>query len=291
MQQHLQHKETGGWKTARFLLKPPVFARTGRTRPLIMGVVNLTPDSFSDGGRLLSLSAAIDHARQLLDEGADILDVGGESTRPGAPDVPVEEEWRRVRQVIDELVKWNVPLSLDSLKPEIMERALDVGVDILNDVSGFQSQKAQRLLAGSQAGAVVMHMKGSPRTMQLNPEYADCVAEVHGFLKQTLQTLAEQGVSSERVLVDPGFGFGKTLEHNIALFKAIPEFSLVGAGVLVGVSRKSMIGQLLDRKDPLQRVHGSLQAAVLAAAKGAAVLRVHDVRATLDTLIVNDSLI
>ncbi len=291
MQQHLQPKETGGWKTARFLLQRPRFQRTGRTRPLIMGVVNLTPDSFSDGGRLLSLSAAVDHARQLLDEGADILDVGGESTRPGAPDVPVEEEWRRVCQVIEELVKWNVPLSLDSLKPEIMERALDMGVDILNDVTGFQSQRAQRLLSCSQAGAVIMHMQGSPRSMQLNPEYADCVAEVQGFLKNTLQTLTQQGVSSERVLVDPGFGFGKTLEHNVALFAAIPDFSQLGAGVLVGVSRKSMIGQLLDRKDPLQRIHGSIQAAVVAAGKGAAVLRVHDVRATLDALIVNDSLI
>jgi dihydropteroate synthase len=258
---------------------------------LIMWVVNVTPDSFSDGGRLLSLSAAIDHAQQLLDEGADILDIGGESTRPGAPEVSVGEEWRRVRQVLEELVKWNVPLSLDSLKPEIMERGLTLGVDILNDVSGFASPQAQRLLADSKAGAVMMHMQGRPRTMQAAPEYADCVAEVSDVLLQTLNQVVEQGVSPNRVLVDPGFGFGKTLEHNLELFRAIPSFSEMAAGVLVGVSRKSMIGQLLGRKDPLQRIYGSLQAAVVAASKGAAVLRVHDVRATLDALIVNDSLI
>jgi dihydropteroate synthase len=268
------------WHAGRFRLS------LIKGKPLVMGIVNTTPDSFSDGGRLNSVSAAIEHARALLEQGADVLDVGGESTRPGADPVSPEQEWGRVGAVLEELVKWNVPISIDSMRPETMRKALDVGVDILNDVYGFRAHGAAQVLAKSKAGAVVMHMQGEPHTMQVLPKYADVVRDVHSFLHGRVQALLACGVDSGRILVDQGFGFGKTQAHNVALMKRVDQFQALGAGVLVGVSRKRMIGEIVGEDDPLKRVHGSVAAALYAAQKGAAVVRVHDVKATCDALAV-----
>lgn len=269
------------WKAGRFELS------YSNGKPLIMGIVNVTPDSFSDGGNFFNTLKAIDHARQLLESGANILDIGGESTRPGAEGVDTDEEWKRVGAVLKELVSWNVPLSVDTMKATVMARAVDLGVDILNDVNGFRAEGAESVLANSNAGAVVMHMRGEPRTMQNSPEYQNVVTEVELFLKQRLASLQSAGIQANRMLVDPGFGFGKTLQHNIDLLKATPQFSSMGAGVVVGVSRKRMIAELTGRTsqtDPAFRTMGSVAAAIYAAQQGAAVLRVHDVRETVDAL-------
>lgn len=268
------------WKAGRFDLSFSL------GRPLLMGIVNVTPDSFSDGGCFCQVDAALMHARQLLDDGADVLDFGGESTRPGAPSVSVEQEWQRLEPVLREVVSWGVPVSVDTKKTEVMRRALGLGVDVLNDVNGFQDEGAVQVLKESHAGAVVMHMQGQPANMQNNPEYVDVVQEVQGFLRARLKVLTEAGVSQGRILVDLGFGFGKTLEHNVTLMQALLQFAGLGAGVLVGVSRKRMIGELLGQQNPAERVHGSVGAAVFAATQGAAVLRVHDVRATREALTV-----
>jgi dihydropteroate synthase len=255
-------------------------------RPLIMGIVNVTPDSFSDGGKHNEAHMAIAHAQHLVEEGADILDLGGESTRPGAQAVDATAEWARLEPVLKEVVKWKIPLSIDTMKTEVMQKAVDLGADILNDVNGFRAAGAEDLAAQSACGLVVMHMQGEPRTMQHTPTYVDVVGEVHGFLQHRLEMLESKGVSAQRMLVDPGFGFGKTLDHNIALMRATTLFADQGAGVLVGVSRKRMIGEICNQPDALQRVAGSVAAALYAAEQGAAVLRVHDVRATVDGLAV-----
>jgi dihydropteroate synthase len=266
------------WKAGRFELTYT------HGKPLVMGIVNVTPDSFSDGGRYNQTSAAIEHARQLVEQGAQILDIGGESTRPGAQGVTADEEWARVADVLKELISWNVPLSIDTMKAEVMARAVDLGVDILNDVNGFRDAGAEAVLAQSNAGAVVMHMQGEPRTMQNSPRYHNVVEEVEAFLEQRMLALEQLGVPGNRILVDPGFGFGKTLQHNIDLMKATERFSALGAGVLVGVSRKRMIAELTGQADPALRTAGSVAAATYAAQQGAAVLRVHDVRETVESL-------
>ncbi|MCZ8014676.1 MAG: dihydropteroate synthase [Limnobacter sp.] len=266
------------WKAGRFELE------LTQGKPLIMGIVNVTPDSFSDGGKFFHTLKAIDHARQLLESGANILDVGGESTRPGAAGVDVDEEWARVSDVLRELISWNVPVSIDTMKATVMARAVDLGVDILNDVNGFRDEGAEQVLTQSAAGAVVMHMNGEPRTMQNSPVYVDVVYEVADFLKSRIIDLEQLGVAANRILVDPGFGFGKTLQHNIDLMRATEHFSSLGAGVLVGVSRKRMIADLTGQTDPAARVSGSVAAAIYAAQQGAAVVRVHDVRETADAL-------
>lgn len=266
------------WKAGRFELE------LTRGKPLIMGIVNVTPDSFSDGGKFFHTLKAIDHARQLLEAGANILDVGGESTRPGAVGVEVDEEWARISDVLRELISWNVPVSVDTMKATVMARAIDLGADILNDVNGFRDAGAEQVLGQSNAGAVLMHMKGEPRTMQNSPVYVDVVDEVGDFLKSRIIDLEQLGVAANRILVDPGFGFGKTLQHNIDLLRATEQFSSLGAGVLVGVSRKRMIADLTGQSDPAARVSGSVSAALYAAHQGAAVVRVHDVRETADAL-------
>jgi dihydropteroate synthase len=266
------------WKAGRFELE------LTRGKPLIMGIVNVTPDSFSDGGKFFHTLKAIDHARQLLEAGANILDVGGESTRPGAAGVEVDEEWARISDVLRELISWNVPVSVDTMKATVMARAIDLGADILNDVNGFRDAGAEQVLGQSNAGAVLMHMKGEPRTMQNSPVYVDVVDEVGDFLKTRIVDLEQLGVAANRMLVDPGFGFGKTLQHNIDLLRATEQFSSLGAGVLVGVSRKRMIADLTGQSDPAARVSGSVSAALYAAHQGAAVVRVHDVRETADAL-------
>jgi len=254
------------------------------SRPLVMGIVNVTPDSFSDGGRHATLTGALDHAEALLKAGADILDIGGESTRPGAAAVPVEEEIRRVVPVIMALSGHQVPLSIDTRKPEVMRAALDAGADLVNDIAALEAPGALELVGQSGAGVCLMHKQGDPQTMQAAPEYADVVAEVAAYLRDRHAQALAAGIAPERILLDPGFGFGKTFIHNEALFRALPQ--LVGelpAPLLVGVSRKSMLGQITGRAVG-ERQAASIAAALLAAQAGAAVLRVHDVAETVDAL-------
>jgi dihydropteroate synthase len=259
----------------------------GRTlslaRPLIMGIVNVTPDSFSDGGWHATQDAALAHALRLLEEGADILDIGGESTRPGAAEVSRAEEIDRVVPLIVALAGRGVPLSVDTSKPEVMRAALDAGAAIVNDVHALRTPGALEAVAASGCGVVVMHMQGVPRTMQAAPRYEDVVAEVAAFLQERVAVLRTAGVTPDRVAIDPGFGFGKTVEHNFALLRELPRFSELGCPVLVGVSRKSMLGAVTGRAVD-QRVTASVVGAVLAAERGARVLRVHDVAATRDGL-------
>lgn len=251
-----------------------------------MGIVNVTPDSFSDGGKHNSVASAVAHAKWLVEQGADVLDVGGESTRPGAKAVDADTEWARVGDVIKELAGWGVPVSVDTMKPSIMAKAIAAGASIVNDVNGFNADGALDVLADSDAKAVAMHMQGEPRTMQANPHYGNVVAVVRAYLAGRLQAMAAKGIDPSRVWVDPGFGFGKTLEHNLALLAATGEFAAMGAGVLVGVSRKRMIGEITQQQDPSERMAGSVAAALFAATHGAQMLRVHDVRATADALAV-----
>lgn len=257
-------------------------------RPLVMGVLNITPDSFSDGGKHASLSAACDAAFAMKEQGVDILDVGGESTRPGASPVSVQEELRRVLPVLEALQPLGLPISLDSRRPEVVRQALSVGIDIINDVTGFRDPTMRALLALPQAanvGLCIMHMQGEPQTMQANPHYDNVVQEVFGFLVQQAGQLKAQGIASERILLDPGFGFGKTLHHNLALLKALDQLAAHGH-VLAGLSRKRMIGELTGHQgSPEERLGGSLAAALYAAFhKGAAVVRVHDVQPTVQAL-------
>lgn len=267
------------WQAGRFTID--------LTRPQIMGIVNLTPDSFSDGGRHNSAADGIKHAERLLAEGADILDIGGESTRPGSAPVSPEQEWQRVRGVLAEVVQWQVPISLDTRRAWVMQQALEAGfADIINDVQGLEDEGALNVLvAHPQAGICIMHMQGLPETMQHNPEYGDVVAEVAAYLDARADAALAAGIAAQRIVLDPGFGFGKTLAHNIELMQRLPET----AGkhrlpLLVGVSRKRMIGELTGREMPHERVSGSVAAALFAVSRGAHILRVHDVRETVDAV-------
>jgi dihydropteroate synthase len=251
-------------------------------RPLLMGIVNVTPDSFSDGGRYDIAERAIEQGLKLSEEGADILDIGGESTRPGATPVTLEAELDRVLPVLEGLRDCGAALSIDSMKPEVMRAALQVGADLVNDVNALRAPGALDAVAEFDCGICLMHMQGTPQTMQLAPAYDDVVAEVLAFLNQRLAAASRAGIARERLSIDPGFGFGKTPAHNIALFRALRQFSDL-APTLVGISRKSLFGVVTGR--PVQeRLVGSVTAAVLAAAHGAAILRVHDVAATRDAL-------
>jgi dihydropteroate synthase len=255
-----------------------------RSRPLLMGIVNVTPDSFYDGGRH-DATAAIAHARRLIDEGADLVDIGGESTRPGAAPVPVEQELARVLPVLEGIRGCGVPVSVDTRQPEVMRAALAVGAAMINDINSLQAPGAIAAVSGTDASVCLMHMQGEPRTMQQAPQYRDVVAEVTTFLRQRVEACVAAGIARERIVVDPGFGFGKRLEDNVALARALPTLAAV-APVLVGFSRKSMIGAITGRKATGERLAGSIGAALWAAAHGAAILRVHDVAATRDALAV-----
>ena len=252
-------------------------------RPLVMGIINVTPDSFSDGDAYFSMQAALDHARRLVDEGADILDVGGESTRPGAQPVQADEELRRVLPVVQALGDCGVPLSVDTCKPEVMREVLRAGADMINDIRGFGSAAAVSAVASSRCAVCVMHMQGEPRTMQVQPVYQDVVAEVRRALLEGARRLQDAGVASERIVLDPGFGFGKSVDHNYTLLRELP--SVVGTlyASLVGVSRKSMIGAVTGRP-AAQRLGGSVAAALAAAMRGVHILRVHDVADTVSAL-------
>ncbi|MBI4988028.1 MAG: dihydropteroate synthase [Rhodocyclales bacterium] len=259
--------------------------RLSLERPLVMGIVNVTPDSFSDGGRYFDAARAVAHGRQLVDEGADLLDIGGESSRPGAQSVPLDEELRRVLPVIEALAGVGVPLSVDTVKPEVMRRAVAAGASIINDIAALQAPDALEAAASSGAAVCLMHMQGEPRTMQADPSYGDVVAEVRDFLVRRVAAAQAAGIAAERIVVDPGFGFGKRLEHNLALLRHLGQFADLGACVLAGLSRKSMLGQITGRKVS-DRDTASVAVALLAARNGARILRVHDVAATQDALAV-----
>ena len=253
-------------------------------RPLVMGVLNLTPDSFSDGGRFASLDAAITQAEHMIEAGVDIIDIGGESTRPGASPVPVDEELRRVMPAIYALRDCGKPLSIDTRRPEVMREAIEAGADMINDINGFRAEGGLRLLRDSDCALCIMHMQGQPQTMQQDPQYVDVVAEVGSFLAAQAQAAQAAGISRKRLCVDPGFGFGKTLEHNLRLLASLGQMQqALGLPLLAGLSRKGMIGTLTG-KPAAERMPGSVAAALFAAAQGARILRVHDVAETVDAI-------
>jgi len=263
--------------------------RLDRTR--VMGILNITPDSFSDGGRYLDPDLALRRGLEMVEQGADLLDVGGESTRPGSDPVSAEEEWRRVGPVMRDLAaKVDVPLSVDTMKPEVAAKAIEAGASIVNDVSGLRDPAMVHVVARSRVGAVVMHMLGNPKTMQTHPEYADVVTEVRSFLMERIRVLEAAGVATDAVAVDPGVGFGKTQEHNLALLQHLDRIVALGHPVVVGVSRKSFI-ERLGGGEPGERLPGSIAAATLAVAKGAHVVRVHDVRETVRAMRVADAVL
>lgn len=254
-------------------------------RPRVLGIVNVTPDSFSDGGEHATLEAAVAHGLRLAEEGADALDIGGESTRPGAQDVSIDEEIKRVIPVIERLAKeTSLPVSIDTSKPEVMRAAVAAGAGLINDVYALRRDGA--LEAASELGVpvVLMHMQGEPRSMQEAPFYDDVVGEVHRFLAERIFAAEMTGIAKKNIVVDPGFGFGKNREHNLSLLAQLERFAELGVPVLAGLSRKRTIGELIGRDDPHDRVHGSVAAALIAAQRGAKLLRVHDVAATVDAL-------
>jgi dihydropteroate synthase len=252
-------------------------------RPLVMGVVNVTPDSFSDGGRFLEREAAIAHARRLAEEGADIVDIGGESTRPGAAPVSEAEELERVIPVVEKIR--DLCVSVDSRRPAVMRAALDAGASMINDVQALQAPGAIEAVRESQCAVCLMHMKGEPATMQREPHYDDVVAEVKEFLRQRIATAVDDGIARERLVIDPGFGFGKTAAHNLTLLARLAELRDLGVPLLAGLSRKSTLGKLTGRP-VTERLAGSLAMALLALQNGATILRVHDVKETRDVVAV-----
>jgi dihydropteroate synthase len=264
------------WQTTRYALD--------LSRPLVMGIVNVTPDSFSDGGRFVSTRTALEHCERLIREGADILDIGGESTRPGIPPVPLNEELARVLPVLRDAVKFGVPISVDTYKPEAMREALDLGADIINDIWALRQPGAEDVVAGHPAcGVCLMHMHGEPQTMQRAPMAGDAVPQVRDFLRDRSEALRARGVSVGRIAWDPGIGFGKTVEQNFALLARQRELLPEGYPLLAGWSRKSSLGKVTGEA-VTERMPASVAAALLAVDKGAAIVRVHDVRETVAAL-------
>jgi dihydropteroate synthase len=259
--------------------------RLDLSRPLVMGVVNITPDSFSDGGKFFDTKAAVAHALRLAEEGADILDIGGESSRPGALPVSVAEEIDRVLPVLEGLKALEKPVSIDTRRPEVMQAALRAGASMINDIEALAAPGALEAVAKSQCAVCLMHMQGQPATMQREPHYDDVVAEVAAFLKGRIEKAAQAGIARERVVIDPGFGFGKTVAHNFELLRGLAEICRLGYPVLAGWSRKSTLGKLTGRPAD-DRLAPSLAAALLALQGGATILRVHDVRETRDVIAV-----
>ncbi|MGH8177045.1 MAG: dihydropteroate synthase [Steroidobacter sp.] len=254
------------------------------SRPVVMGILNVTPDSFSDGGEYGDFDCAVSHALRMVEEGAGIIDVGGESTRPGAHAVPAEEEIRRVTPVIEALARRiDVPVSVDTSKPSVMAAALHAGASMINDVRALQEPGALEVAARSNAAICLMHMRGEPRTMQSEPHYTDVVGEVRGFLVARSTACAEAGISGDRLAIDPGIGFGKRFDHNLVLLAAVPALVDLQLPVLIGVSRKSMFGALLGRAVE-ERLAGGLAVAAAAVLAGASIVRAHDVRETVDAV-------
>ncbi len=266
------------WQTSRFLID--------LSRPRVMGIVNVTPDSFSDGGQHASAAAAMSHCERLLKEGADILDIGGESSRPGAEPVPIELELARTLPVLTAAVTLGVPVSVDTVKPALMQAALDLGVDIVNDINALRAPGAEALIAAHpNCGVCLMHMRGEPLSMQTDPHYADVVGEVAAFLRDRADALRARGVASVRITLDPGIGFGKTHAHNLELLRRQSELLALGLPLLAGWSRKGSLGKITGR-EPGERLVASVAAALAAVQRGARIVRVHDVAATVDALAV-----
>lgn len=273
----LAYKNMNRWTTARFDID--------LSRPRVMGIVNVTPDSFSDGGRHAGTAAALAHCEQLLAEGADLLDIGGESTRPGSPAVALEEELARVLPVVQGAVTLGVPVSVDTYKPEVMRAVLDAGADIVNDIWALRRGDALQVLAAHpRAGVCLMHMHRDPQTMQVAPMAGDVVGAVADFLEQRAAALMAAGVQRDRIVLDPGVGFGKTVDQNFSLIEGQRPLLDAGFAVLAGWSRKSSLGAVTGQEVPADRLAASVAAAVLAVDRGARVVRVHDVRATVDAL-------
>ncbi|MBK7492951.1 MAG: dihydropteroate synthase [Nitrosomonas sp.] len=255
-----------------------------------MGIINVTPDSFSDGGLYLSTQQAIAHARNLIDEGADILDIGGESTRPGSQQVSTEEELKRVIPVLEALADTGIPISIDTSKPEVMKHAIAAGAFMINDVNALRSPGALEAVAQSDhVQLCLMHMQGTPQTMQANPQYHNIVDEVKDFLHQRIQAAAAAGISQDRLVIDPGFGFGKTLHHNFTLLNQLDQLTTLGVPLLAGLSRKSMLGAITGNNVD-HRIHESIAAALLAVTKGAKIVRVHDVKASKEALAIYNAM-
>jgi dihydropteroate synthase len=260
----------------------------------VLGILNVTPDSFSDAGRFTSHEAIERRLWQIAEEGADLVDIGGESTRPGAAPVDVEDEWKRILPALRAVQRdsYPLPVSVDTMKLEVARRALDEGAVIINDVSALRAGPAiAELAARADAGLILMHMKGEPRTMQVEPKYDDLLVEVRDALAGSVRTAEQAGVAAERILVDPGIGFGKTVEHNLALLRSASFFDGLGAGVLIGTSRKSFIGKILGDLPVEERLEGSIASAVAAVLAGAHAVRVHDVRATVRAVRIADAMI
>jgi dihydropteroate synthase len=254
-------------------------------RPVVMGVVNVTPDSFSDGGLFLEAEAAVEHGRRLASEGAHVLDVGGESTRPGAEPVPEPEELRRVLPVVRELAGGGLRVSIDTAKAGVARAALEAGAEVVNDVSAFRfAPELAGVVADSGADCCLMHMLGEPRTMQDEPRYEDVVSDVRAFLEDRLAFAVAEGVPEERVWLDPGIGFGKTVDHNLELLRRLDEIVAIGRPVVVGTSRKSFLGTLAGGRDAGERLPGTIVTNVIAYERGASVFRVHDVAPVVDAL-------
>jgi dihydropteroate synthase len=276
-QQGMQMPTT--WRCGRFL-----FDFSKRKRPLVMGILNATPDSFSDGGKFRMLKDAIAQAELMIASGADLIDIGGESTRPGAEPISLQEELDRVLPVIEGLKNHGVALSIDTYKAETMRQALHAGVDCVNDIWALRQEGAiDAVLESKNCGIVIMHMQRDPLTMQFNPEYEDVIAQVKQFLKERTDLLIAQGVEPQRIAIDPGFGFGKSLEHNLTMLSQFQAFSSLGYPVLAGISRKSMLGKITG-KDTHERLAPSVAAAIMATDRGARIVRVHDVPETIDSL-------
>ncbi|MCU1092791.1 dihydropteroate synthase [Stenotrophomonas maltophilia] len=254
-------------------------------RARVMGIVNVTPDSFSDGGHHDTTEAAVAHGLKLVEEGADLLDIGGESTRPGAVPVSVEEELRRIVPVIEQLAaRTSVPISIDTFKPEVMRAAVAAGAGMINDIFGLRQDGALEAAAAANVPVVLMHMQGEPGNMQADPHYDDVVAEVHGFLVQRLFAAEMAGIAKKHLVIDPGFGFGKNTAHNMTLLARSERFLELGVPMLAGLSRKRSLGELTGRDAPAERVAASVAAHLIAVQRGARIVRVHDVAATVDAL-------
>ena len=267
------------WRCGRFL-----FDFSKRRRPVVMGILNATPDSFSDGGKFKTPKDAIAQAELMIANGVDLIDIGGESTRPGAEPVALQEELDRVLPVIEALKDCGVALSIDTYKAETMRQALRTGVDCVNDIWALRQEGAvDAVLESKDCGIVLMHMQRDPQTMQFNPEYHDVITQVMQFLNECAELLKVKGIEANRIAIDPGFGFGKSLEHNLSMLKHFQEFSELGYAVLAGISRKSMLGKITG-KDTHERVAPSIAAAIMAADRGARIVRVHDVPETVDAL-------
>ena len=253
------------------------------SRPLVMGIVNVTPDSFSDGGQHFQHDAALAHAQHLIAEGADIIDIGGESTRPGARPVSVQEELDRVLPIIEGLRGAPAPISVDTCKPQVMQAAIAAGAQMVNDINALQDAAAMNAVAAGNVAVCLMHKQGNPQTMQTQPQYQNVVAEISEFLRERIAAAEAAGIGRERIVIDPGFGFGKTLAHNLDLLRHLDKLCELGVPVLAGLSRKSMLGALTGREAG-DRVMASVAAALIAVQRGASIVRVHDVRETVDAL-------